>query len=193
MGKASRELLMELLDYSPDTEVFTWRTSKKSRKAGSVAGSLGKGGYWFITHGQNIYRAHRLAWLFVHGDWPSDLIDHINRDRADNRICNLRLATKSQNNINSVQERKNSSGVVGVSHCSQTGRWKAQIGCGGKMISLGRFDSIEEAYRRRKQAEKELFGEFSPEPIKPLGDYVQEQWRILREQGLIRDTGESER
>lgn len=186
MGRANRELLMELLDYSPDTGVFTWRTSKKSRKAGSVAGSLDKTGYWLIRHGRDIYRAHRLAWLFVHGEWPGDLIDHINRDRADNRICNLRAATKSQNNINSVQERPNSSGVVGVSYCSQTGRWKAQIGCGGKMISLGRFDTVEQAYRCRKQSEKELFGEFSPEPKKLLGDYVQEQYRILREQGLIR-------
>jgi hypothetical protein len=109
-----------------------------------------------------LYRAHRLAWLYVHGEWPKGNLDHINRDGCDNRIANLRLATYSENGRNSRLRSSNTSGFRGV-YRRPNGRFTAQIWHSGACQTLGTFDTIEEAHAIRREAARELYGEFAIE------------------------------
>lgn len=95
----TQEQLKELLDYDPDTGIFTWKVDRIAIGAGRKAGWLSPRGYIYITINSRRYLAHRLVWLYAHGFLPSEL-DHINRDASDNRLCNLRVVTGSQNNRN---------------------------------------------------------------------------------------------
>lgn len=94
------ESLRELLHYDPQTGIFTWRVTRGNLKACSRAGSMKEDGYIRVCIGERRYHAHRLAWLYVTGDWPVEEIDHINRNKADNRFTNLRPATRSTNEQN---------------------------------------------------------------------------------------------
>lgn len=116
--------LRELLHYDPETGLFTWKVARQGTRAGAFAGALNHG-YLRITIDWRHYPAHRLAWLYMTGEWPADLIDHINLVSDDNRFVNLRQATRAQNMHNSARPRTNTSGVKGVSRYA--GRWKAQI------------------------------------------------------------------
>src|SRR5687768_4110898 len=119
------ERLRELLDYDPDTGVFRWKTRPvraeylrtdrawNSRFAGRPAGTLVKG-YVCILIYRRSYRAHRLAWLYVHGEWPRNELDHEHGNRADNRIEKLRSATRGQNMQNRKPNSNNTSGYPGV-------------------------------------------------------------------------------
>lgn len=154
--------LRELLSYDPETGIFRWLKAapRRQRQVGTVAGGL-KYGYVSICIDYRHYPAHRLAWLYVHGRWPNGEVDHINRRRADNRIANLREATRKDNSRNGSL-RQNSSGAIGVSWDAQTERWRAHITVDGKMLHLGRFDSIAEAVAARQSAAAEHFGAFAP-------------------------------
>lgn len=163
--------LRSALDYDPDTGVFTWKTRQKRNKtwntkfAGKVAGSLDNRGYWVIRLDDDdgspqLYQSHRLAWVWVHGAWPRDGIDHINGIQTDNRIANLRLATQRQNLRNCGPQSNNKVGLKGVSFCKHTGRWRAQLRHNGKSINIGRFDSPEEANAAYRKAEQIVGGEF---------------------------------
>ena len=154
--------LKEILDYNPDTGVFTWLISRGPRPAGSVAGVVKRSGYVTIgVHGKT-YLAHRLAWLYVHGEFPVDQIDHVNREKADNRIKNLRPSTQSENLQNMSKPCTNTSGIVGVIWCKQTSKWRAQIQLNRRMIHIGRFETIEEAAAARAAA-KAKYHTFNPE------------------------------
>lgn len=141
--------IRNLLNYDADTGVFTWREAagRWGRiRAGTVAGGVNKiHGYREISIGGKLYKAHRLAWLYMTGEWPKEEIDHINRNRADNRFVNLREATTAQNLYNKNLYRSNTSGFVGVHWRKNCGKWQARIGVNGKRISLGHFDSPTEA------------------------------------------------
>lgn len=151
----SAEELRKLSLYDPRTGTFL-RT-----KNGKPAGSVFKDGYVYITFGRGRrYKAHHLAWLYMTGEWPSQLIDHINRIRRDNRWENLRLATKSQNAVNSKIRSTSKSGVTGV--YKGNGAWVSEIYVQGKYIYLGRFKDMETAKAVRINAEKLYFGDFSP-------------------------------
>ena len=141
------ERVRELLHYDPKTGEFTWRVSRGGGvKAGDIAGTINKTkGYRNIWIGGN-YKAHRLAWLYVHGTWPEDQIDHINHVKTDNRIANLRPATNGQNMQNRPHQRNSPSGFKGVLGRSKSGRLPAKIAANGKQIWLGHFDSPELAY-----------------------------------------------
>lgn len=119
--------LRKLLDYNPDTGIFVWKLATTNRvKAGDAAGSRGSDGYIRIGVCGRIYKAHRLAWLYVHGDWPKMELDHINGIKTDNRIGNLRDVTRSVNARNLHRAQRNSaSGVLGVSLHKATGLWRA--------------------------------------------------------------------
>ena len=145
--------LKRVLRYDPETGEFTWKVSKGTAHAGSVAGHLHSDGYTHIGINGKIYKAHRLAWLYVHGKWPKDQIDHINHVRNDNRISNLREASNKDNGLNQKLHKTNSSGVSGV-YPHTPGRWKSSIMKNGKLKHLGHFDSFKEAVAARKSAEK---------------------------------------
>lgn len=150
----SAERIREVLDYDAGTGVFM--------RNGQVAGAFGRDGYRQIRVDGRIYWAHRLAWLWAHGEWPESEIDHVNGDRADNRISNLRAVTSSQNKMNSAIRSDNSSGVKGVSYRSDTGKWFAYInaGPGKKRVRLGCYPTLAAAAEARRVAELEMHGEF---------------------------------
>ena len=148
----TQDELKDRLHYEPDTGLFTWRhTTGSKSKAGRVAGGYDTQGYVLVGMGRRLYRAHRLAWLYVYGVWPNHTIDHINRVRHDNRIINLRMATQAQNCQNMSARVTNTSGFVGISQRS-SGRWSARIRCNYKYIYIGTYDTPEEAYQAYQKA-----------------------------------------
>ena len=148
----------ELLHYQPETGVFTWLFITSNRvKVGDVAGGFDAEGYRRISIDGHNYKAHRLAWLYVHGKWPVDQIDHIDCQKNNNRLCNLREATGSGNQQNQrAPGRGNTSGFLGVSWSVRAKKWKAQITVNGKKIYLGYFPAAELAHAAYLQAKEEL-------------------------------------
>jgi hypothetical protein len=157
-----RAALIAMLSYDPATGVFRWRSKSGSKvKVGAVAGTIMAHGYVRICIRRRFFYGHRLAWLFVHGDWPTEEIDHINGDRADNRIANLRAADRARNARNAGLGRNNTSGVTGVSWAARDQKWSAYIMVSRRKISLGNHATIESAVAARKAAERRYFGEFA--------------------------------
>lgn len=153
--------LRETLHYDPDTGVFIWKFATSSRNpAGSVAGVVMQNGYRLITLDGKKHLAHRLAWFYVNGVFPKNDLDHINRDRLDNRISNLRPATRAQNMANGNIRSDNSTGVPNVSPYAD-GRYRVSIQKNGKPIHVTCCDTIEEAEAAAKSASREIHGEFS--------------------------------
>ena len=148
----TQEQLKQKLNYDPSTGLFTWKAGKYSgRIAGTVVGHLPDGGYIRIQINKKSYMAHRLAWLYVYGEFPTQLLDHKNRNRIDNRISNLREASDALNSKNQSLYKNNVSGFHGVT--KHGNRWRARINVNGVKLHLGVFDTIEEAAECRKQAE----------------------------------------
>lgn len=140
--------LKEVLRYEPDTGDFTWLKRTGSRtKVGELAGSIKKNGYRYISVDGTSYLAHRLAWLYMTGRLPSDIIDHADTNPVNNRWCNLREATKSQNaqNQHKAQANNKSSRYLGVSYSTRDKKWIANINLEGKRFFLGCFSTEEEA------------------------------------------------
>ena len=165
-----RDELIEWLDYDPETGVFTWRKDVRSGiygngravRAGQVAGSQDAGGYRVIRVCGHVCKAHRLAWLYVYGVWPDMWLDHINNDRQDNRIANLRQATEAGNAHNASVRKDNVSGFKGVTWHKASQRWVAQIGNGrGKRKHLGCYKTPEEAHAAYADAAVKHFGKFA--------------------------------
>lgn len=140
----------------PEHGLFIWKESHGKVHAGTIAGSLGAKGYIYLSFDskKRVFRAHRVLWFYVHGVWPASDVDHANLDKSDNRILNLRIATRGQNNINALAHRNNTSGRMGISWCSQTNKWKAYLKVDGKLLWLGRHDSYEGAVLVREEAER---------------------------------------
>jgi hypothetical protein len=152
----------DCLNYNPETGVFTWRMTTKRTKAGEIAGTnSGANGYVRITLAGDSYRAHRLAWFYTYGEWPSVHVDHINHDRADNRIENLRLVDQQQNTQN-MSKRKNSvCNFKGVTPFPRDkSRFVAQIRYDGKQRKLGVFATQEEAHEAYCAAARNHFGDY---------------------------------
>jgi hypothetical protein len=155
--------LKELLHYDPDTGDFTWKVVRKNGRAG-LAGTTTNGGYRQIVINCKFYRAHRLAWLYVYGKWPENEIDHINGVRNDNRIANLREATRSENQQNQRRAHvSKKSGLFGATYCTFTKRWQVNIRFNGKQKHIGRFDTPELAHAAYLAAKKKFhpFGEIA--------------------------------
>jgi hypothetical protein len=151
-------------DYNPITGNFTHKTYRGPRSGGpgSIAGTKMSTGYISIKlpNGPSVL-AHRLAWLWMTGEWPKEEIDHKNRDRLDNRWENLREATRSQQAQNGSKRSTNNSGVVGVSFDKSRGKWVARLTLNGVFIYQKRFGTFEEACVARKSAEERFFGEYA--------------------------------
>ena len=144
MTSLTADRVRELLSYNPDSGVFTWRVSRPGRKAGSLAGTPDGRGYWRISVDDKSYRAHRLAWLWVHGTWPVE-IDHKNQIKTDNRIDNLRPVTRAQNQQNRPRFKNNTSGFSGVSWKAREARWRAVFCMNCVRKELGLFKTPEAA------------------------------------------------
>lgn len=157
--------LKELLSYHPETGVFTWIARTRNTKIGDVAGCLSIYGYRCIQIGGKQYRAHRLAWLYMVGDWPTNQIDHRNGIRDDNRWHNLREATNAENGQNIAMYSTNTSGFMGVSWDHKRQKWQALLMTNGHHKHLGRFDTPEDA-RDAYLAAKAAHHEFQPIPRK---------------------------
>lgn len=152
----SVEELRARLKYDPKSGVFRWSARHAiCLAAGDIAGRVGNNGYRQIKIKYVAYLAHRLAWLYVHGEWPMGQIDHINGNRTDNRICNLRDVSASINQLNRHVPMKNeTTGFAGV-YVRRNGRFGARIRLHGRLHYLGVYDTPEEAHaawaRRRDE------------------------------------------
>jgi hypothetical protein len=156
----SHARLNELLSYDPETGIFVCLTARKaSCPAGMRATCTNKKGYGRITLDRRSYQLHRLAWFYVHAEWPPRLIDHRDLNKTNNRIANLRVATNSQNTANQPLGNKNTSGFKGV--VWHKSKWQAQITANGKTRYLGLFIDPAAAHAAYVAAAKEAFGEFA--------------------------------
>lgn len=143
-AELTQERLKELLLYDPNTGCFVWLKKTSNRVfAGQIAGAKDAYGYTLIGVDGSRYFAHRLAWFYVHGYFPPQYIDHVNGDRCDNRIGNLRLCTPAENQQNKKPKRGRSL-PMGV--MEKDGRFRAEITILGKKRNLGRFNTAEEAH-----------------------------------------------
>jgi hypothetical protein len=150
-----------LLRYEPDTGTFFWRVDTRNTAAGDIAGSRQSRGYWHIKINRHLYMAHRLAWLYVTGEWPVGHIDHINGNRSDNRFANLRIATNSENAWNSRIRVNNACGYKGVHYKRRLNKFVAQNNVSGRVHHLGVFKTAAEAHAAYRKAAEEHFGEFA--------------------------------
>lgn len=152
--------LTELLEVYPDSGHFVWKSWRGgSAHAGTLAGSTNSSGYMLLRIDHHFYLNHRLMWFYVHKRWPENDIDHVNLDRIDNRICNLREATRSQNVANGLVRSDSGTGVRGVKKMDD--RFGAFVTKDGVREYLGLFDTPAEAQSAYATAAKRLFGEFA--------------------------------
>lgn len=150
------------LEYDEVTGLFRWLQRPAIQiTVGDVAGCINPDGYVVIGIGGRLYRAHRLAWFYVTGNWPTHLVDHEDTNRANNAWSNLRAATYRQNNCNVSVKANNTSGVKGVSWNKNAIKWTAQISLHGKKTHLGVFSDLEEAGRAVVAARNELHAAFA--------------------------------
>ncbi len=155
----SLDRLKELLTYNPESGEFRNNTFRSSRaKPGDIAGCRHNAGYWKIRLDRHYILAHRLAWFYVFWEWP-DEIDHINGDRSDNRIANLRPATHSQNMSNKKCHKTNMTGLRGVS--KRGDKYRASVKVNRKRIYLGSFDTAEAAHGAYLEGLTKHHGEFA--------------------------------
>ena len=154
------ERLREVLRYEPGTGKFIRLVSNSNRaRAGSITGSPAVDGSIVVHIDGKLYRAHRLAWLYVHGRWPVAEIDHVNGDPADNRVANLRESTRTENMRNVRMHRDCGSGLKGAYRDKK--KWKSSIMVDGVHRYLGAFDPPEDAHAAYCRAATTLHGEFA--------------------------------
>lgn len=158
MSSLTATRLRELVEYSPETGEFIWKVSTGPRsQAGGRAGTYKKGHRSQIRVDGVIYKSHRLAWLYMTGEWPTDQVDHEDGDPSNNRWSNLRSASNTVNNRNKTLNYNNKTGISGVCIDPSKRRptWCAYIK-DGKKIHLGSFDNLLDAACARKSAELNL-------------------------------------
>lgn len=155
------DYVRSILEYNQETGALVWKVAKGRVKAGCIAGRQNNTGYLQVQIDRRRYLAHRLVWLIHHESWPKDQIDHIDGCRTNNRVENLREATRPENHQNRAGNKVATSRFLGVTRCSQTGKWAARICIQGKTKFLGRFH--EEAAAAAAYAEaKATLHTFNP-------------------------------
>jgi hypothetical protein len=155
-----------LLSYDAISGHFTWLVDPCTgpRRKGTRAGCLDQTGYWLIKIGQKRYMAHRLAWFSVHGSWPNLDIDHINGDRNDNRLENLREASRSENCANRRLQSSGKSGFKGIHWNKKLNKWQVGLKQGQLKKHIGVFKDLEDAKSAYLRAATETFGAFARQP-----------------------------
>lgn len=168
------EYLRERLHYDPETGVFTWRSRQvatrhdrmwNTRFAGTEAGGVAAKGHMWVTVDGRKYLAHRLAWLYVRGCWPAQMLDHRNRKPAANAFRNLREINASGNAANQKVRADNTSGRKGVTWRKDARKWAAQIQVRGCNMHLGYFNDRNEAAAAYLAAAHQHFGEFATDGL----------------------------
>jgi hypothetical protein len=154
----TQQQLKSVLDYDPETGAFLWKRRKDNRHGGQQAGTLCKDGYVAIRCFNKTWRAHWLAWFYVRGVMPKE-VDHINLNRSDNRIANLRLCTRAQNHQNTLPSKRNTSGFKGVS-LHNSGLWRTNIKVGNQKFQRY-FKTKEEAAVFYNEMAQTHFKEFA--------------------------------
>jgi hypothetical protein len=160
VSELTQARLQELVTYDADTGLFEWSHPPKNHPSlkAYIAGGISTG-YVLIKIDGRKYKAHRLAWLYVHGEWPSMDVDHINGCPLDNRIQNLRLATNPQNQANRRRDRGKDT-PKGVKRLP-SGRFQARISINKQLMHLGTFDTAELAQAAYLSAARNHYGEFA--------------------------------
>lgn len=164
--KLTQEIIKELLHYDPDTGIFTWKerdikwfTSDWNYKIwnnkwpNKICSSTMSDGYLRVCVLGKTYKQHRLAYLYMTGKWPNNMIDHEDGIKSNNKWSNLRLVNNSGNQKNAKLSTRNKTGYVGVSFCKNTNKYKSFIMDNKSKIHLGYFDKLEDAVNTRKEAE----------------------------------------
>jgi hypothetical protein len=154
------EEIQKILRYEPDTGDFYYVIKRGSRRIGDKAGLLYENGYIRIEISGKRYLSHRLAWLFCNKSWPTKFIDHINGDRSDNRIVNLREADQHQNQYNSKKHKDNTTGYKNI-RLHRDGKYEVRISVKGKRIQIGSFKTVEEAAQSYNNAVIKYHAEFA--------------------------------
>ena len=154
------DVIKENIEYNSETGEFRWKRSRGSAKAGSVAGSVSVLGYYIIKIGRKTYKAHRIAYAIVHGITQYQSVDHINKNKLDNRICNLRIASMQENSRNKDKSNANTSGYKGVTYHKRDNRYQAAIRVTGRRIHLGYFLTAYEAHCAYESAAAKNHGDF---------------------------------
>ena len=155
----SPEYLRQRLRYEPETGRLIWLSHPdlpqkwNTRYAGTEAGNVGARGYRDVRIYGRVLKAHRIIWAILHNQWPSHEIDHIDGNRANNKVNNLRHATRTENNHNIGISRRNKSGVMGVFWEDKRRKWKAYIRVNNVQNNIGRYDTFDDAVAARKEAE----------------------------------------
>lgn len=170
MHELTHEELLSLLYYCSESGIFTWISDRGNQiNKGNEAGGVNQEGYIEIKLFQRRYKAHRLAWFYMTGKWP-EVIDHINRERSDNRFCNLRECSVQQNSCNTGMSHRNTSGYRGVSKHKQSGKWKVDVKVNGRKLFFGLYEDIELAGLVAEEARAKFHGSYATEVYNKMGD-----------------------
>ncbi|MFA7308089.1 MAG: HNH endonuclease [Hyphomicrobium sp.] len=174
------DYVRSILDYDPETGVFTWKQRPpemfrdtafrpkentcdiwNTRFSGKISGWPNGHGYIEFSILGKKCLAHRIAWLYMTGEWPKHQIDHVDCDRSNNTFSNLRKATHGENQRNCGVKANNTSGHKGVRWHSHSGKWQACIRVEGERHHLGSFESIEDAAKAYECASSKFHGKFA--------------------------------
>ncbi|MDO8972094.1 MAG: HNH endonuclease signature motif containing protein [Saprospiraceae bacterium] len=161
MKDLTQTRLHELFGLNTETGELIWRVSKGSKKQGNIAGSINKKGYRCIKIDGRNYKAHRLVWLYTFGSWPKDQLDHIDGNRSNNRLDNLRECTHGENQQNLAPKTGGTSNYPGIYWAKHVQKWQVSIRIKGKSEYLGLFTNELEAAEAYKLA-KQLYHTFNP-------------------------------
>lgn len=158
----TQKRLKEVVRYDRRTGLFHWKVSTGKAKRGGVAGHTDSAGYTKVSIDGVKHFAHRLAWLYVYGEWPAQNIDHKDLCRSNNRISNLRDVGQSLNGLNGPLRCNNSSGYTGVSYDPRRGEWVAYVNRARRKKHLGAYKNLLEAVAARRNALAQIFESVNP-------------------------------
>jgi hypothetical protein len=158
----SQEYVRHAFSYDPDSGELLWRNPTSNRvKAGSIVGHVIRRGYRQVHLSIGSFLVHRIIWLYMTGELPTNRIDHRDGDTANNRWLNLREATPAQNRFNSKMPSTNKSGTKGIHWHASSKRWVAQLVVHGRTIRVGSFVDLEPARIAIANAKRKYHGEFA--------------------------------